>query len=266
MRRLIEWQIMNSSTKQTNGTIGHTEFAKIVSHLETIYDCDRDRDLKYLYDTGFEISYGDQLDIYRLVIDFDRKTEKWTLFQIQTYPVNKIVNNIPGTGFNKLLDELYKLKIIKDRTICESLQSSTVDEIKEYNTMWDNSLLEWIVMNSNSTSAASNTNSVPKNNANNNASGKVVYAWDMYLDPADKGTFCSAEKYNGVWDGMVYETKLEAVNAGYYHLQELEDEGELSDDPDIYVEPNDYTIDVIKIPLEEVTRETLEYSNLDHLI
>jgi hypothetical protein len=93
-----------------------------------------------------------------------------------------------------------------------------------------------------------------------------VYAWDMYIVPADKGTFCSAEKYRGVWDGVVYETEDDAIAAGRYHLHELDDEGELSDDPAEYVEPEDYTIDVFAIPLKDVPKSVLDQSNLSHLI
>jgi hypothetical protein len=120
-------------------------------------------------------------------------------------------------------------------------------------------------MNVNTNTQNNAANQVSKN-TNSNSSEKVVYAWDIYLDPRDKGSFCSAEKYNGVWDGTVYETETEAENAGWYHLLELEDEGELSPDPDIYIEPSDYNIDVIAIPLSEIPEAVLYYSKLDHLI
>jgi hypothetical protein len=93
-----------------------------------------------------------------------------------------------------------------------------------------------------------------------------VWAWDMYIDPADKGTFCSAEKYGGVWDGVVFETEDAALDAGWHHLQELDDESELSDDYDEYVEPDDYTVDAFAIPLKDVPASVLEWSNLEHLI
>jgi hypothetical protein len=93
-----------------------------------------------------------------------------------------------------------------------------------------------------------------------------VWAWDMYIDPAEKGTFCSAEKYAGAWDGVVFETEDAALDAGWYHLQELDDEGELSDDPDDYIEPDDYTVDAFAIPLKDVPASVLKWSNLEHLI
>ena len=40
-----------------------------------------------------------------------------------------------------------------------------------------------------------------------NNSTEVVYIWDMYIDPKDKGTWCSAEEYNGEYDGSVFRTK-----------------------------------------------------------
>lgn len=92
-----------------------------------------------------------------------------------------------------------------------------------------------------------------------------VYAWDMYIDPTDKGTFCSAEQTNGIWDGIVFEDEDDAFDAGLYHLRELDTEGELSDDPDEEVEPDDYTIDVFAIPLAAVPKAVLERSGLSHL-
>ena len=262
-KKLNEWIVMNNSTATKQSSIGHEEFGKIIKHLEDIYDCDRDRDLKYLYDTGFEISYGDQLDIYRLVIDFDTKTEKWTLFHIQTYPINKILKNYSGVGFNHLLNIMFTSKIIKDKTICESVQSSTIDEFSEYESMWDDRLLEWKSRAANNNNTTTTATSTAKGSS---PSGITVYAWDMYLDTNKKGTFCSATKYKDGWDGTVFKTKAEAEDAGWNHLLELEDEGELSDDPDSPVLPWDYVIDTIAIPIEDVTKETLEWSGLDHLI
>jgi hypothetical protein len=94
---------------------------------------------------------------------------------------------------------------------------------------------------------------------------KKVWAWDMYTDPAEKGTFCSATKYAGAWEGVVYETEEEALDAGWYHLQELDDEGELGD-YDEYIEPDAYTVEAFAIPLKDVPARVLEWSNLKHLI
>jgi hypothetical protein len=88
----------------------------------------------------------------------------------------------------------------------------------------------------------------------------VVYIWDMYIDPKDKGTWLSAELYNGEYDGIVFETKDDAVSAGYTHLEELDDENELDGYPD------DYSIDTVAVPVNQVSDETLEFSGLEHLI
>lgn len=88
----------------------------------------------------------------------------------------------------------------------------------------------------------------------------VLYAWDMYLSKRNKGTWCSAEKEDGTWDGIVFETEQDAINAAITLLGELEDERELNGDPD------DYTIDTFTIPITELTVEDLEYSDLEHLI
>ena len=41
---------------------------------------------------------------------------------------------------------------------------------------------------------------------------KVVYIWDMYLNPSDKGSWTSSELYNGKWDGAVFETEDCRIN------------------------------------------------------
>lgn len=87
-----------------------------------------------------------------------------------------------------------------------------------------------------------------------------VWIYDMYLDPADKGTWTSAELDNGKWDGYVYETEDAALDGAWNHLCELEDEDELEGDPD------EYTIEAFAVPVSDVDEDTLSFSNLDHLI
>ena len=87
-----------------------------------------------------------------------------------------------------------------------------------------------------------------------------VWIYDMYIDPADKGTWTSAELYHGKYDGYVYETADKAIRGGLAHLNELADEGELEG------EPIDYTVEAINIPVSEVDEDTLTDSGLDHLI
>ena len=89
---------------------------------------------------------------------------------------------------------------------------------------------------------------------------KQVWSWDMYIDPSEKGTWCSAVKHRGEWDGNVFETEDDAVDGAWTLLSELEDEGELDGDPD------DYTIDTFSIPISDVSDYLLSFSNLDHLI
>ena len=84
---------------------------------------------------------------------------------------------------------------------------------------------------------------------------QVVYAWDMYIDPADKGTWLSAYADNrGIWDGFVFKTDLEAVEYGDQHLQDLEAKGRLKGDID------DYSIDTIEIPISKVSIDSLRFS------
>ena len=88
----------------------------------------------------------------------------------------------------------------------------------------------------------------------------TLYIWDMYKNASKKGTWCSAEKDGIDWEGIVFETEDDAANAAWTLLKELEDENELTGDPD------EYTIDIIPVPFRELTAEILEYSDLEHLI
>ena len=97
---------------------------------------------------------------------------------------------------------------------------------------------------------------VAEKKASYNKLPDTVYIWDMYIDPRDKGTWCSAEKYNDEYDGFVFKTKEDAFHYGREHLYELDDEGELRGDPD------DYDINTIAIPLSKVNNYTLSLSGL----
>lgn len=82
----------------------------------------------------------------------------------------------------------------------------------------------------------------------------VLWSWDIYFDPSEKGTWTSLE------DEVVFETREDALNSAITHLNELDEEGEL----DYY--PDEYTIDVFEVPLSQVSADVLSFSNLDHLI
>jgi hypothetical protein len=88
---------------------------------------------------------------------------------------------------------------------------------------------------------------------------QTVWVWDMYIDPKDKGTWTSIE------NDTVFETEEKALDAGWLHLCELDDEGELGDD-DEYIEPDDYNVEAYEIPIYRVSDEVLEWSHLAHLI
>ena len=94
----------------------------------------------------------------------------------------------------------------------------------------------------------------------------TVWIWDMYLDPTDKGTWCSAEESQGKYSGTVFETEDKALSAGWDHLQELMNEDELYDENDNPCDPDDYYIEATEISIADVDTETLEFSNLEHLI
>jgi hypothetical protein len=86
-----------------------------------------------------------------------------------------------------------------------------------------------------------------------------VWAWDMYLDPADKGTWVSID------NDTVFETKEAALDAGWLLLNELEDQNDL-DEYGEGIEPDDYHVEAYKIPISKVSTEVLKWSKLDHLI
>jgi hypothetical protein len=114
-------------------------------------------------------------------------------------------------------------------------------------------LLEWVDANGNKSSISGQANRP----ATRDKETDVVYIWDMYVDPKEKGTWCSAEEYNGEYDGSVFKTKEAAYNEAKIHLFELEDEGNLRGDPE------DYDIDIIEIPKAKVSAYTLEFSGIN---
>lgn len=91
-----------------------------------------------------------------------------------------------------------------------------------------------------------------------------VWIWDICLAGRKHNKqWTSAELYNGEWDGIVFETKDAAINAGYGHLYELEDEGELPGDG---YDVDDFDVDAFAVNVSDVDPDTLELSNLEHLI
>ena len=149
-------------------------------------------------------------------------------------------DTVVGNGFNLLMSTLDDIAF----TIFE-VGSFDFRALRE-------SLNEWVDSKGNKISS----NSPLNKSAANSDTTEVVYIWDMYMEPIDKGTWRSADKYKGEYDGYVYKTKLEAIDAGQSHLFELEDEGALRGDP------IDYTVEAVAIPKSEVSDYTLEFSGL----
>lgn len=123
-----------------------------------------------------------------------------------------------------------------------------LDILMQTETINNRKLCEWVV--------ASKVDKSSSNNAANSTTNEVVYIWDMYIDLRDKGTWCSAEKYHGEYDGYVYETHYAANVGAHEHLFELRDSG------DLIGKPIDYKIDVHAIPKSEVSDYTLQFSGL----
>ena len=111
--------------------------------------------------------------------------------------------------------------------------------------------MEWLDANGNKVAINRNTTT------NNPMSNKLVYIWDMHVDPEDSGVWCSAEEYKGEYQGFVYESEFEAIKYGRMHLSELEEKGELRGDAD------DYSIEAIAIPMSKVSKDTLRLSGIN---
>ena len=87
---------------------------------------------------------------------------------------------------------------------------------------------------------------------------KYVYTFDVYIEPENKGSWPGAEYDNGDWDGAICETEAEAIELG----RDI-----LADNPEMLEGPiEDYTIDTIAIPIDEISDDQLEYLGLAHLI
>lgn len=83
---------------------------------------------------------------------------------------------------------------------------------------------------------------------------KTVWTWDIYLEPSEKGT------WTGIENDLVFETKDKALDAAWVLLNELDEEGELSGDPD------DYYVEAFEVPLSSVSAPILKFNKLAHLI
>lgn len=171
------------------------------------------------------IYYGYGQKWYHLIIRYIPTEGCFEVNLTERQPSGKLIYAGEADSWTELLDILMQTETIKNRKLCE-----------------------WVDSNGNKSSTDKSTI--------DGQSTEVVYIWDMYIDPRDKGTWCSAEEYNGEYDGSVFKTKEAAFNEGKIHLYELEDEGELRGDP------SDYDINVITIPKNKVSDYTLKFSGL----
>ena len=87
-----------------------------------------------------------------------------------------------------------------------------------------------------------------------------VWIWDIYLEPSEKGTWTSAELYEGKWDGTVFETEEKALDAAWYHLGELEDENELYDEDDNPIDPDDYYVEAFSVNISDSSFDESSFS------
>ena len=233
----------NSSTSNANSqksASGYKEkFTKLLDyHMKHLPPIAVDPEIKILQDDEFIYEErhvtGAVENDYDLVVavTINKHSDDW---DIAVYKNGTMVKVDFGNGWEELL------KSLRGNL---SIPAETTPDYQK--------LLEWVDRAGNKASFNNRTNKP----ATNDESEEVVYIWDMYIDPRDKGTWCSAEKYNDEYDGFVFKTKEDAFNYGREHLYELDDEGELRGDPD------DYDIDVVAIPKSEVSDYTLRFSGL----
>lgn len=163
-----------------------------------------------------------------------------------------------STGLKGLIKALRAVIIVPPeyspeyKTLLEFVSLSTIDDFKLYESL----LNEWVDAQGNVYGTQVTKPVISTTQVTPNKDQALVYIWDIYIEPSDKGTWCSAEKIHGTWEGYVYKTKNEAYCNGLEHLHELEDVGVLEG------HLTTYTIDVVAIPKSEVSEYTLEFSGL----
>jgi hypothetical protein len=92
-----------------------------------------------------------------------------------------------------------------------------------------------------------------------------VWIWDICRNGRKHSRrWTSAELYEGKYDGAVFETEDDAIDAGYTLLYELADEGELPGGR--YTDPDDFDVEAFQVNISDVDPDTLIMSNLEHLM
>lgn len=228
---------LNSSATRSNQTTnGYKErFTKLLDyHMKHLPPTAVDPEIKILQDDEFiyeeHHATGDVDYDYDLMIAvaINKHSDDW---DVSVYKNGTLTKVDFGSGWEELLQSL-----------------GTVLSIPAIATPEYTKLLEWVDSKGNKISISTA--------ATESSSSEMVYIWDIYINPKDKGIWRSADKYNGEYDGFVYETEAGALQGGINHLRELEDE--------LYLEgkPSDYTVDAVAIPKAEVSEYTLQFSGL----
>ena len=217
--------ISKSSSPTTTSTDFTDKFKKLYGHIDSVWG-----GVNVLRCGAHElmIYYGYGQEWYHLIIRYV-PTENCFEINLTRQKPDTLIYAGEAYSWSDLLDILEQTETIKNRKMCE-----------------------WVDSKGNKISLGTSASQVTKNNNSN----KEVYIWDMYIDPKDKGTWCSAEKYYGEYDGTVFSTRQEAFQSGLDHLRELDDEGELRGDID------DYDIDAVAIQMSEVSDYALKFSGL----
>lgn len=214
--------VANTAPNKPTSGFFKDKFTKLDNHLNKLYGfCDT----RWLADAAYKTYYNKGDDEYLLEIVTDYGQYPIELLHERTKPAKDQITRKTLHDYSQLLDVLYDIGVITDKSLCE-----------------------WVDSKGNKSPT-----STPSTGSEHE---EMVYIWDMYIEPRDKGTWCSAELYNGEYDGSVYETAEKAEQAGLAHLWELEDEGELRGRAD------DYDIKAVAIPKSKVSDYTLKFSGL----
>ena len=153
MRKLREWVDKNGNKVYLNSTTPATKtaaatpngfmpvdyfksrFEKIYNHITSIYDfCDiRECEIS---DLNILLTYGASNEEYDIRIDSDWGRYPIELFHVKTKPTKEKTTHCFFDSYEELLDKLLELGVIKDKKLCESINSSLAEEFKLYESLW----------------------------------------------------------------------------------------------------------------------------------
>ena len=152
-KRLTEWFVMNNNSNTSPAAASTAKIDYYKDKFELILK-DILKNFYYDPESGFvrevdmykdrvylEVIYFDYVNEYLLSFDIDPITEDWS-FELESKDQNdvgnrQVVDTTTGAGYSLLLDKLLKMKIIKNKKLFESIQSSFAEDFKLYENLFD---------------------------------------------------------------------------------------------------------------------------------